>query len=149
MDNTTTREIINYLGSHIRDIHARKMSVANIFAQDYSAYIHMLSFINTYIKRIESYIDGANIKQGAPIMPFVLLGSFVHVACDDGKICCFRVVLPQKKPLPDKQGVITVSCLECIGSLLLFRRVGEQVSVNEQEKQKMGMVQTIDFETQI
>lgn len=148
MDYNITKEMIGYLGRHIREIHDRKMIAANVFAQNYSDYMYILRFINTYIQRIEDYIDRAHIQQGTSMLPFVLLYSFVCVAGEDGKIHRFRVVLPEKQPLPDKQGVITVSCLTNVGGSLLFRCVGEQVSVDEQNN-KMGKVETIGFEAKI
>lgn len=59
-----TKEVFQYLINHIRELHDKKISVVNVFALDYDAFMSTLDFINAYIKRIDNYLDNARIGTG-------------------------------------------------------------------------------------
>ena len=94
---TITKEVFQYLINHIRELQDKKISIVNVFALDYDEFMTMLDLVNADIKRIENYLDNARIGTDQHALPFVIIGSVVHVIEQkDDKVYKYRINLPDK-----------------------------------------------------
>lgn len=144
-----TKEVFQYLINHIRELQDRKISIVNIFALDYDAFMSALDFINAYIKRIDKYLDDVRIGTGQHALPFIIIGSVVHVIEQkDGKVYKYRINLPDKKPSNTNVNadIQNVSCISLIGRALLFRNLSDDVVVEIDNKKLTGIIEKIEFE---
>ena len=80
METSLTKEIYNFLVLHIIEIRNKKISIANRYSAGYDKYTRALDFINTYIMRIENFLDKVMIADGSHIPPLVIIGSVVDVS---------------------------------------------------------------------
>jgi transcription elongation GreA/GreB family factor len=120
---TITKEVFQYLINHIRELQDKKISIVNVFALDYDEFMTMLDLVNADIKRIENYLDNARIGTDQHALPFVIIGSVVHVIEQkDGKVYKYRINLPDKKPSNTNVNadIQNVSCISLIGRALLL-----------------------------
>lgn len=144
-----TKEVFQYLINHIRELQDRKISIVNIFALDYAAFMTALDFINAYIKRIDKYLDNVRIGTGYHALPFVIIGSVIHVIDQkDGKVYKYKINLPDKKPSNTSVSadIQNVNCISPIGKALLFREISEEVVLEIDNKKLAGIIEKIEFE---
>ena len=131
-----TKEIHKFLELHVLEMQNNKISIASRYLMDYEKYIKVLNTLNSYIKVLETYIDDVCLREGEHTPPFVIIGStvdvqdmstqekrilFITLTDDEGKEECFEAC--------DE----TVSFLSDIGRKLLFKEVGQSISVKGPE----------------
>ena len=140
---TITKEMFQYLVEHIKDVHNKKISIANAFALDYSAFITVLEFVNSYIRTIENYLEAAKIGSGQHELPFVILDCTVFVTSHkDGKTYRYRIIPPTNKtPSENIDDLISIDCISPLGKALLFKSVEDKV----ESVGLTGKIQKIDF----
>ena len=72
MCSVVTQDVFNYLFKHMLDIHDQKMNLVSSYSIEYDAYMKMLTTLKDYIKRLEKYIESAQIQCGQNELPFVI-----------------------------------------------------------------------------
>jgi transcription elongation GreA/GreB family factor len=154
MGTVIAKEVYQYLAKHAWELQDNKISRINMFAADFDDYMSLLNYINSYIGRIENYLDTAKTGEGPYTLPFVILGSVVQISEQiSGRILRFRIVIPDKKLLENGMNadvvadVINISCFSPVGSALLFKEVDEEVSIEAEDKKLDVKIDRIDFDT--
>ncbi|MDD5016516.1 MAG: hypothetical protein PHO15_00275 [Eubacteriales bacterium] len=142
-----TKEIYSFLVQHILDMRDRKISIANNFSMDYEKYVNILSFLNSYIKSVEAFLEKVDIINGVHTPPFVIIGSVVEVLDMRQKKHSFIIMAPGKSSRYDQanDGYETLSCLSDAGRSLLLKKRGQELTINKPDGQLVGTIERICF----
>ena len=130
MGNIISKDVFNHLLDHMLDIHRKKMGIVSAYTLDYDSYTGKLDFLNLYIKGIETYLESALAESEATDLPFVILGSNVHLRCIGTDECIHtKIVLPSEQNSSGEQWVDPHVCFSDWGHALLLKRAGEHIKI--------------------
>jgi len=149
MYTVITKEVYRYLANHTCELQDNKIRTVNVFAKDFDVYMSTLDFINSYISRMDSYLDKANTGEGPHKLPFVILGSVVYASdLNNGKVYKYKIDMPDKKPQRNDMStdIKNVSCFSPAGSALLFKELNDEVMIEAENKKLAVKIEEIDFE---
>jgi len=128
MGDIVSKEMFDHLLDHMLDIHRKKLSIISPYTQDYDSYMGKLNFLNSYIRGIEIFLEGAAVESEKSELPFVILGSVVEVRqAETNKRSRIRITLPKETVMPDGYTAETHTCFSELGHAMLLKRVGDQV----------------------
>ncbi len=130
MGNVISKDVFDHLLNHMLDIHRKKMGIVSAYTIDYDSYTGKLNFLNTYIKGIEAFLESAMAESEMTDLPFVILGSTVHLRhADSNKSVRKKIVLPSES---NAEGECEPHvCFSDWGHALLLKHAGERVAVGD------------------
>ena len=149
MCSVVTQDVFNYLLKHMLDIHDQKMSLVSSYSIEYDAYMKMLTTLKDYIKRIEKYLESAQIQSGSNHLPFVLFGSHVYLSNEKtGENLLCSIILPND-PRYGKSlhnDVLLIDWCAGAADALLYKSVGDSVSVEVCGEAKSMTIKAIEID---
>lgn len=129
MGSVISKDVFDYLLDHMLDIHHKKIGIISTYSLDYDSYTSKLSFINSYVRGIEAFLETARVESEENDLPFVVLGSIVYVSKNNNERTKIKIVLPKEQPAIDEKDIEIYSCFSDIGSSMLLKRIGENVQI--------------------
>lgn len=130
MSDNSTKSVFNYLLDHMLDIHRKKMRIVSAYSHDYDSYTQKLTFINSYIKSIEAFLDSSSKDPASTEIPFVILGSSVSVKrANTAEHFKVKIILPNEQTDAKTEGAAIYTCFSDWGYTLLLKKPGEHFFV--------------------
>lgn len=143
-----TQNVFDFLLNHMMDLHKRKLNIVRIYSQDYEAYTTMLDFLNQYIKRMNDFLDRAEVADCSHGLPFVVLGSLVYTKDDlTGEEEVYRIDLPGETHYGENSDMAVMSyiCPTPQSKALLFKKPGEKTVIKEGKMTKSFHIKRIEY----
>lgn len=141
-----SKRVFDYLLDHMLDIHKRKINIVSPYSSDYDAYTSMLEFLNTYIRKIGDFLDVAVVDDQSDHVPFVTMGSVVYTeGLGFSERSVFTVVLPEEVKAADATRIKACACLSPVSNALLFKTVGDRVTIEENGRMRHCTINKIDY----
>jgi|AGTN01.2.fsa_nt_gi hypothetical protein len=130
MGSIISKDVFEYLLDHMLDIHRKKIGIISGYSLDYDSYTNKLSFLNSYIKGIEAFLESALVEGDSRELPFVILGSIAYVRNNhNNERAKIKITLPKEQPGIDEKDVDTFTCFSDVGYAILLKHTGEHVQV--------------------
>ena len=130
MGNVISKDVFDHLLAHMLDIHRKKLGIVSAYTLDYDSYTCKLNFLNSYIKGIEAFLESALPQNETTDLPFVIMGSTVHLRRTNVNKCVsVKIVLPSEQTAKKEDGNEPYVCFSDWGHALLLKHAGERIMI--------------------